>query len=119
MGQTEASSAQWLRADVWSLGLTLCSALCLDFHLIKIAGPRETAAHRRLMLERLVGFRPAGSNARTPGLVSETPRFGWPRDVPRRVGAHGVDFLDALLAWAPLARPTSAECRAHMWLQLQ
>ena len=31
--------------------------------------------------------------------------------------ASRIDFLDALLAWAPLARPISAECLAHVWLQ--
>ena len=78
-GQAEAVGAQWLRADMWSLGITLCEVLGLTF--FKEGNPAKL-------------------------LVALRGRFGgrsgvWPTDVLRLLGSFGADFVEGLLQWVP------------------
>ena len=112
LGQNEASGEQWLRADIWAVGIVLCEALGLQFHACKVHDWQDEQAQSKLMLERLLRFRPS-PDAAAPYVYQD-----WPGDVHGRIGSNGVELLDSLLAWRPMARPTCQDCLAHSWLQL-
>ena len=94
-GQAEAVGAQWLRADIWSLGISLCDILGLTF--FKKAKPAT-------LLEAL--------RSRLEGRRLELPAVPW-----RLMGSFGADFLEGILQWAPMDRPTAEEGLAHEFLR--
>ena len=112
LGQKCAAGEQWLRADIWAVGMVLCEALGLKFHLIKVRENESDERQTKLMLERLSGFRPS-QGAAAPGVYRVVPG-----EVQGRLGSNGMELLDLLLFWEPMARPTCEECLAHSWLQL-
>ena len=101
-GEKEALSQQWLRADIWAIGLTLCEDLGLDIHRLKYSSSASDGDVARQMLERLQPFKGV---------------YPWPQSVLKKIGSTGVDFLDSLLSWMPMSRPSAHQCLEHAWLQ--
>ena len=66
-GQVRASGEDWLRADVWALGVTLCDVLDLNFHRLKFNVKAPTQKIHGDLLHRLSQF--------------AYGKFPWPSDV--------------------------------------
>ena len=101
-GQIEATGEEWLRADIWAMGIALCDLLGLAFHRLTFSPKAKEEKTCRDMLERLRPLRHG--------------TLAWPRSVAQKIGSVGVDFLDFVLSWGVSERPSAAACLLHQWL---
>ena len=92
--------------DIWSLGLVLAELGGSRFQ----DGLQEKVACEvgyAFALFRQLGTPDTPELTELPLWMREAPKFGrrpWPRNVVLRLGAPGLDLLDALLVWAPTLR---------------
>ena len=100
--------------DLWSLGMVLAQMGSGD--RFQVRGNSERSYAQALFQQ--LGTPDDTTLTSLPQWVrlESQKRRPWPSNLVRRLGAPGIDLLNAMLAWVHEARPTAAQVQAHAFV---
>ena len=101
--------------DIWSLGLVVAELGGCRFQdrLQEVVASEVGYA---FALFQQLGTPDTPALTGLPLWLQQAPQFRrrpWPREVVLRLGAPGLDLLEAMLSWAPTQRPTAHAVQEH------
>ena len=105
-GQGQASAGEWLRADVWALGIILHELLGFSFHQVPLGAQENQRLEKQLRVHLGVGLDSSAPVRRKVFSRANQDRIGW----------MGADFATRTTAWVAKSRPSAALCLGHPFL---
>ena len=107
-----AKASQWkadhlLRADVWALGAIVSQMVRLSWHMVPVKKRNDDHGFKHQLGQLRLKFLDG------TGVSKPMP---WPEHLYHDFGSHTVEFLDGLVAWDPMSRPSIAMCLRHRFL---